>query len=302
MNLLPQNININFIKYSKFAAIISFVFILSGLVTFFMFGLKTSIDFTGGTTVNVTINDSNYNITSLREKLQLDIDKSVLVVESSSANNTTKNVLLTLKFLDNEDDIHYVFKELYNNNYSINLIESIGPKIGDELAQSARNAMISAMLLIGLYITIRFDSYYALGSIIALIHDLAITFSILLLLQYELSISIIAALLTIIGYSLNDTIVIYDRIRENLKLNPDGIRKNIINKSLNTTLNRTIITSLTTMLVAIVLFIMGGRVLQPFAMALMIGVITGTYSSLFVATPIMLKLEEKFHLDDIEEE
>ena len=302
MNLLPQNINFNFIKYSKFAAIVSSIFIICGIICFFTLGLKTSIDFTGGTTVDVSVYDPNYNIGSLREKLQTNIDESVLVVESSSAISEEKHLLLTLKFLDNEEDLHNVFNELYNNNYSINLIESIGPKIGDELTQSARNAMLSAMLLIGLYITIRFDSYYAVGSIIALLHDLAITFSILLFLQYELSISIIAALLTIVGYSLNDTIVIYDRIRENLKLNPDSVREKIINQSLNTTLNRTIITSLTTLLVAFVLFIMGGRVLQPFSMALIIGVVTGTYSSLFVATPIMLKFEEKFHLDDIEEE
>ena len=188
------------------------------------------------------------------------------------------------------------------DSYSINQIESIGPKIGNELKQHARNAMLAAMLLIGLYITVRFDSYYAFGSIIALLHDLAITFSVLLLLQYELSISIIAALLTIVGYSLNDTIVIYDRIRENKKLHPEGNKVNIINQSLNTTLNRTIITSLTTLIVAMVLFFLGGEVLQPFSMTLIIGVITGTYSSLFIATPIMLKLEDKFHSDDLEEE
>ena len=118
--------------------------------------------------------------------------------------------------------------------------------------------------------------------------------------QYEISITIIAALLTIVGYSLNDTIVIYDRIRENLKININVDREIVVNKSLNKTLNRTIITSLTTLIVALVLYVFGGEILEPFAMALIIGVLTGTYSSLFIATPLMVILEDKYKLEDLE--
>ena len=299
MKYLPQNIN--FIKYSKYAFILSVTVIIIGIICFFTLGIKTSIDFSGGSTINCSIHKDKYEINKLRTHLKNNFDKDVKVVQEGLEDNYYK-IILTMKFLDDEKNLHAELKTLYSNNYQINKIESIGPKIGDELRENARNAILFAMILIGVYITFRFDSYYALGSLIALIHDVAITFTGLMLFQYEMSISIIAALLTIVGYSLNDTIVIYDRIRENLKINTNVDRKIIVNKSLNITLNRTIITSLTTLMVTCVLFIMGGDILRPFSMALIIGVITGTYSSLFIATPMMLILEDKYKLEDLEKE
>ena len=177
----------------------------------------------------------------------------------------------------------------------------IGAKIGDELSKNARNAILVSLLLIGLYITIRFDLSYSIGSLAALMHDLIITLGIFTILNYEISIAIIAALLTIVGYSLNDTIVIYDRIRENILNNPHREKKKIINESLNQTLSRTLVTSITTLIVVVVLFIYGGNVLKPFAFTLIVGVILGTYSSLFVASPIMLFLDEKINIDTEEE-
>ena len=225
------------------------------------------------------------------------------IKQQTSKKNLIPELILKMEYLDNEKGLHNSLNSMFENQYQIIKIESIGPKIGKELKSNSLKAIAVALLLIGIYITFRFDSYYAFGSIVALFHDIAITFSFLIFLQYEISISIIAALLTILGYSLNDTIVIYDRIRENMSLNIEKLDRNIVaNKSLNTTLNRTVITSLTTLLVAVVLFILGGPILQPFAMALIIGVLTGTYSSLFIATPIMLILEEKYKLEDFEEE
>ena len=303
MNILPKNININFISYSKHAFKFSALFIISGIILFFVNGIKASIDFTGGTVINFNINKDVYNPEfDLRTYLKDNIDKSVSLVEVDSKEGI-QSLVITTQFLKDESLVSSVLENKYKNNFTIEKIESIGPKIGKELKSNSLKAIAVALLLIGIYITFRFDSYYAFGSIVALFHDIAITFSFLIFLQYEISISIIAALLTILGYSLNDTIVIYDRIRENMNLNIEKLDRNIVaNKSLNTTLNRTVITSLTTLLVAVVLFILGGPILQPFAMALIIGVLTGTYSSLFIATPIMLILEEKYKLEDFEEE
>jgi preprotein translocase subunit SecF len=211
-------------------------------------------------------------------------------------------VVVTTEYLSNENQVSDVLKSLYNDSYKINKIESIGPKIGKELSKNARNAIIASLILIGLYISIRFDFSYAVGSIAALLHDLIITLGVFVVVDYEISVAIIAALLTIVGYSLNDTIVIYDRIRENLTNNPHRIKDQTINESLNQTLARTIVTSLTTLLVVMVLFLYGGNVLKPFAFTLIVGVLLGTYSSLFVASPIMLYLEEKFNLEVEEKE
>ena len=162
---------------------------------------------------------------------------------------------------------------------------------------------LCALLLISLYIAIRFDRYYALGSLAALIHDVTITIGILSMLNIEIGISIIAALLTIVGYSLNDTIVIFDRIRENMSKLLDQNKSAIVNRSLNETLNRTAITSITTFLVVFVLFLFGGAVLKSFALTLIIGIFIGTYSSIFVASPVMLYFETKYPIPEyIDEE
>ena len=147
-----------------------------------------------------------------------------------------------------------------------------------------------SLLLIGFYIAIRFDRYYAIGSLVALLHDIMITVGIFSLLNIEISITIIAALLTIVGYSLNDTIVIYDRIRENILKHPKDKKNNLINKSLNETLSRTIITSLTTLLALLSIFIFGGAILKGFSFAMILGVIVGTYSSIYIANPILVRL------------
>ena len=297
MNLIPSNLKIDFIKISQFTSWLSVAMILISLMVYFFSGIKFSIDFTGGTLVNLSIEDESFNIAELREKLTQSIDENIVVIQQNSLNDKN-NLLLTMRFLHDENILHTSLQKLYDKKYNIIQIESIGPKIGNELKNNARNAIICALLFIGLYITIRFDGFYALGSLVALFHDICLTMGLLIISQYEFSISIIAALLTIVGYSLNDTIVIYDRIRENIKLLPDKDKFKTINTSLNQTLNRTTITSLTTLIVLIVLFFVGGDVLKPFSIALIFGVIIGTYSSLFVATPIMLILEKKYALKD----
>ena len=293
--------NIQFFKNSnKFLLLSIFVFALS-VFLIFLKGIKKSIDFKGGTIINLTIESDNYDLSILRDVLSNKLTNSINVVEMKTELNDYEVVVIT-EYLSNETQVSDVLKSLYNDSYKINKIESIGPKIGKELSKNARNAIIASLILIGLYISIRFDFSYAVGSIVALLHDLIITLGVFVIVDYEISVAIIAALLTIVGYSLNDTIVIYDRIRENLANNPHRMKNQTVNESLNQTLARTIVTSLTTLLVVMVLFLYGGNVLKPFAFTLIIGVLLGTYSSLFVASPIMLYLEEKFNLEVEEKE
>lgn len=285
----------NFVKYFKQMFVISVSIFTISILSLLFIGIPSSIDFTGGTIINIKV-DTDINLSNLRQALEENLNQSVSVVEVKS--NNESYVLLKMSYLSDEQVINDLLNTVYGNSYTINQIESIGPKIGDELRVNARNAIIASLLLIGLYISIRFDGYYAIGSLFALLHDVFITLGIFVFMNVEISISIIAALLTIVGYSLNDTIVIYDRIRENMSLNPYRDKKKIFNTSLNQTLKRTLVTSLTTLIVVLVLYIYGGDVLQPFSIALIIGIILGTYSSIFIASPVTLFLEEKYNIEE----
>lgn len=172
-------------------------------------------------------------------------------------------------------------------------IEKVGPKIGAELSGDAIMAIIWALLLILIYISFRFEFKFAVGAIMALSHDILVTLGIFSILDYEISLAIVAAFLTIVGYSLNDTIVIFDRIRENLKALKKSTLDMVVNQSINESLSRTIITSLTTFFVVLILFLVGGEVIHSFSFAMIIGVIVGTYSSIFVASPVIIKMSSE---------
>tara|TARA_B100000676_G_C17670773_1_gene626251 strand:+ start:12 stop:587 length:576 start_codon:yes stop_codon:yes gene_type:complete len=187
-----------------------------------------------------------------------------------------------------------------NDNFNIISYNKIGSTISSDLKYNAIQALSIAILLIGLYIIIRFDWYSAIGSIIALIHDILIVITMLVLFSYEFNINIIAGFLIIIGYSLNDTIVIFDRMRENISEYSNMELKETINLSLNETFNRTIITSITTLFVVVSLFIFGGGSLRGLSFGLIIGILSGTYSSIFVATPVMMFLRNKYYEEEIE--
>jgi len=175
--------------------------------------------------------------------------------------------------------------------------ESVGPKIGDELRQSAASAIVGALALIVLYITMRFVFRYGIAAILALVHDVTLTLGVFSLLDLEISLSIIAAFLTIIGYSLNDTIVVFDRIRENMRLRRKESYRDVINRSINECLSRTVLTSVTTFMVSLTLYLLGGAVIHDFAFALTFGVVIGTYSSTFIASPILVWWYER-HITD----
>ena len=299
MQLFKHSLNINFTKLFKITLSSSLIIFLLSIVMVFVKGLGESIDFKGGTTFNITFSHP-IDIAEFRANLRKELNQNIDVVHLKKGAETSEEmtILLKMKFGEYEENLKTYFKNNYPQQFIINQENSIGPKIGDELKTSARNAIIMSLILIGFYIAIRFDRYYAIGSLVALLHDIMITVGIFSLLNIEISITIIAALLTIVGYSLNDTIVIYDRIRENMIKLYDKNKEKIINTSLNETLNRTFITSFTTLIVIIILYFFGGDVLQPFALALIIGVLIGTYSSIFIASPVMLYLEIKYPIPE----
>ena len=298
MQLFKTTLSIDFIRQTSKTSILSALLVLVSMGILLFKGLNLTIEFTGGTNLNIIMNE--IPISEFRESVNNILDQNIEVVEINSTDSVS-NFLLRMKFIEDETNIIESLQVNYPE-LKVNAIDSFGPKLGSELQKNARNAIVIALLLISMYIALRFDRYYALGSVIALLHDVLITIGILSLLNIEIGISIIAALLTIVGYSLNDTIVVYDRIRENIFKLLNHQKPHIVNRSLNETLNRTIITSFTTLVVVIILFIYGGNVLKPFASTLIIGILIGTYSSIYIASPIMLYFEEKYPIPDFIDE
>ncbi len=289
---------------TKVAVFISAVLILAGIGSMITKGgPKLSIDFKGGTLVAVNYTEA-MDINVVRSSL------SSLVIDGQSFDfsqaeikhfGDESNVAVRLPSMENEPEkfsrnfvnkMAEAFPESVPENRTefILSMEKVGPKIGAELSGDAVMAIFSALALILLYISVRFEWKYAVGAIAALTHDVLVTLGIFSILDYEVSLAVIAAFLTIVGYSLNDTIVIFDRVRENIKTMKKVALDEIINKSINQSLSRTIVTSLTTFFVVLVLFLAGGEVIHTFAFAMIIGVLVGTYSSIFVASPIVLKM------------
>ena len=281
--------NIDFISKQKITGFLSIALIVAGIASLIMKGGPLlSIDFTGGTVAQVKF-EKPVELGQLRETLSDYGFKGAEIVEFGSPDE----ILIKTQFSGSSSEISEKLTLALGNSFTLRRVESVGPKIGKELQTDALKAIGLALLLILIYITFRFDRYYALGSVMALIHDVLITLGVFSLLDYEINLSIIAAFLTIVGYSLNDTIVVFDRIRENIPKFMKKTLNDVVNISLNETLNRTVITSLTTMMVVVILFLWGGKVINLFAFALIIGVFVGTYSSLFVASPVMVYFEKR---------
>lgn len=294
---LLKNININFIDKTKIALICSLIMISSGLISLIINkGPNLSIDFTGGTIIQILFNN-DLKIDDLRISLKsTDLNKSEIT--QFGKNNEFR---IKTNINNSSDNINTILSEnLSQYKYEIRRIENVGPKIGNELQLQAIYAIGLALVMLMIYIGFRFDRFYSFGSVAAIFHDVLITLGIFSLLNLEIDLSIVAAFLTIVGYSLNDTIVIFDRFRENSKKDLKLTMKEIANISLNQTLSRTIITSLTTLLVVLILYFIGGEVIKYFAFALIIGVLIGTYSSIFIASPFMLYLKSKIKLEEKE--
>jgi len=287
-----RNPSINFVGRMKGAFSFSAVLVLLSIGSLFIHGgPRLSIDFTGGSVLQVKISPVP-QVGDIRSILEGKGYEGIQVTEFGSADE----FLITFPNPDSTDETLDAAKVLLTDlraglsgsDIELRREESVGPKIGSELRDAAVNSVVSALALIVLYITVRFVFRYGIAAIIALIHDVALTLGVFSLLNMEISLQIIAAFLTIIGYSLNDTIVVFDRIRENMKLRRKESYRQVINRSINECLSRTVLTSLTTFFVAIMLYIFGGPVIHDFAFALSFGVVVGTYSSMFIASPILV--------------
>ena len=296
--------HIDFMAQTGRSGILSIALIVLGIASIVMNGgPKLSIDFKGGTMVAVNYTEP-VDINEIRSSLaKVSIDGQTFDFSHAEIKHfgDESNVAVRLPSLDDEPEqfshlfvekMAEIFPVLVPDNKSefILSIEKVGPKIGAELSGDAIMAIFSALALILIYISIRFEFKFAVGAIAALAHDILITLGIFSLLDLEISLAIIAAFLTIVGYSLNDTIVIFDRIRENIKGLKNATLSSVINESINQSMSRTIITSLTTLFVVLVLYLVGGEVIHTFAFAMIVGVIIGTYSSIFVASPVVIKM------------
>lgn len=285
-----KDTNLDFIGYRKVAVTISLALILIGIVSLIMHGgPKYGIDFTGGTSLQLKF-EKPINVGQIRAILS-GIGLGNSEIKQFAIGN---EVLIRLQQQDNIEAVsNQALEELKTklpeNKFELRFKETVGPRIGSELRRDAIKAILISLVLILIYISWRFEFKFAVGAVAALFHDVLITLGFFSLLNYEISLAVVAAFLTLVGYSLNDTIVVFDRIRENLKVMRRDEYITIFNRSINQTLSRTILTSFTTFIVVVILFFFGGEVIHTFSFALVIGIIVGTYSSIFIASPVVVE-------------
>ena len=304
---IVKDTNIDFMSKTFIASCISALLILVGAVSLITNGgPKLSIDFKGGTLVAVNFTEP-VDINKIRSSLSsvsIDGQNFDFSKEEIKHFGDESNVAIRIASIENEpprfanrvsESLASIYPDLLPSEDSdfILSIDKVGPKVGAELSSDAVLAILYALGFILIYISIRFEFKYAIGAIAALTHDVLITLGVFSILGYEISLAVIAAFLTIVGYSLNDTIVIFDRVRENVKSLKGSSMESVINQSINDSLSRTIVTSLTTFLVVLILFLVGGEVIHTFSFAMIVGVVIGTYSSIFVASPIVIKMDKK---------
>ena len=274
--------------YNKFNILSASLIVISLFLLIFK-GLNFGIDFKGGTLIELRSTDTRINVSSLRDNLsQMDLG-------DVSVKNFGNDTDYLIKFENNEDkniieQIKINLDKSFGNNFNFRRVENVGPKVSDELLKSGVIAISVALVLMLVYIWIRFEWQFSLGAIIALFHDVIVTLGLFSLLGLEINLSIIAAVLTIVGYSMNDTVVIFDRVRENLRKYSDIKIYELTNISINETLSRTLITSITTLLALLSIFFFGGEILKGFSLAMIFGVIFGTYSSIYIANTILVRL------------
>ena len=274
--------------YNKFN-VLSITLVIISLLFLIFKGLNFGIDFKGGTLIELRSTDNKINISSLRDNLnQMNLgDVSVKNFGNETdflvkfENNDNKNVI---------EEIKVKLEESFGNNFDFRRVENVGPKVSSELLRSGVIAISIALALMLIYIWIRFEWQFSLGAILALFHDVIVTLGLFSLFGLEINLSIIAAVLTIVGYSMNDTVVIFDRVRENLKKYSDIKIYELTNISINETLSRTLITSVTTLLALLSIFFFGGEILKGFSLAMIFGVIFGTYSSIYIANTVLVRL------------
>ena len=281
---------IAFNRYYNQFNILSISLVAISLIFLIFKGLNFGIDFKGGTLIELRSTNSKINVSSLRDNLnQMNLGD----ISVKKFGNKT-DFLIKFENNDNKKIIEKIKINLdksFGNNFNFRRVENVGPKVSLELLRSGIIAISVALALMLIYIWIRFEWQFSLGAILALFHDVIVTLGLFSLLGLEINLSIIAAVLTIVGYSMNDTVVIFDRVRENLKKYSDIKIYELTNISINETLSRTLITSATTLLALVSIFLFGGEILKGFSLAMIFGVIFGTYSSIYIANPILVRLK-----------
>ena len=280
--------DIKFTNYYRRLNILSLTLIILSISIFSFKGLNLGVDFKGGTLIEIRSDNSAVSISEIRQSF-LKMNLGDVTVKKFGKEN---DYLVKIEETKNEDSnfIKSINEKLsadLGSNVNFRRVENVGPKVSNELLKAGLLAITLSLTAMLIYIWIRFEWQFSLAAIIALVHDVIVTVGIFSFLSYEINLSIVAAVLTIVGYSMNDTVVIFDRIRENLKKYSKISIADISNTSTNQTLSRTLITSVTTLLALFAIYIFGGEILKGFSFAMIIGVIVGTYSSIFVATPVL---------------
>ena len=282
---------INFNKFYKLFNLISMSLVIASILLLFFKGLNFGVDFKGGTLIELRANDKNITVTSLRDSFNNMNLGSFNVKKFGNEND----FLIKIEEKDTSADAIEVIKEKLSlsisDSFKFRRVENVGPKVSSELLKSGIIAIVMSLAAMLFYIWIRFEWQFSLGAILALFHDVIITLGLFSLFGLEINLSIVAAVLTIVGYSMNDTVVIYDRVRENLIKFSDIKIFELTNISINETLSRTIITSITTLLALVAIYLFGGEILRGFSLAMIMGVIFGTYSSIYIANPILVRLK-----------
>ncbi|MBV1913668.1 MAG: protein translocase subunit SecF [Cycloclasticus sp.] len=282
---------IDFLSKRKIALVFSVLLIIISIASLATSGLKKGIDFTGGTLVELGFAEP-VELKGLRELLVQAGFNGAVVQHFGSSKEVLIRLLpdgaLNTAALSNK--VLSAVNSGFTQQGELRRAEFVGPQVGEELQEDGGLALLYALICILIYVAIRFEYRFALGSVAALAHDVIITLGFFSVFQFEFDLTVLAAVLAVIGYSLNDTIVVFDRVRENFRTLRKGSPVDVVNISLNQTLTRTIMTSMTTLLVLIALFVLGGEIIHDFALALIVGVLVGTYSSIYVASPITLAL------------
>ena len=295
MELIRPDTNIDFLGKRRLWIGISLLVIAAGLASIVVRGgLNYGIDFAGGTLVQLKFREPA-DIRGIRRALKgIDLGDSV-IQEYGGPREVLIRVEKSTEDLENlSDKITKALAGVFGDKaFEVERVEVVGPQVGRDLQLKALKALLFAMIGILVYVTVRFEFRFAVGAIVALVHDVLITVGAFSILNKEFTLPIIAALLTIVGYSLNDTIVVFDRIRERMYLKKKESFEETVNKSINQTLSRTLLTSLTTFVVVVALFFLGGEVIHDFSFALIVGIVVGTYSSIFIASPILVLFQRR---------
>ena len=293
LRFIPTDTTIRFIRFRTISFVVSGLLVLASIGLFFTVGLNYGIDFRGGTLIEVRNKSGPVEMSELRAKVSNIGLGDVQIQEFGAPSDVLIRIEQQPGGEQNQQKAIQKVKEALGDSVDYRRVEVVGPTVSGELIQSGAIAVLVAIFSVLVYIWFRFEWQFSVGAVAALIHDVMLTIGLFCLLQLEFGLSIIAAILTIVGYSLNDTVVVFDRVRENLRKYKKMPMSELLDLSVNDTLSRTILTSVTTLVALLSLYIFGGQVIRGFTFAMIWGVIVGTYSSVFVASPLLLILGVK---------